>query len=74
MVRMRNDARPIGEDSPASPVGGDDAAPHADHPEDDARQSVSRDRQSTIVNQGDTNKPGLDDEGQRPAPGAHHPQ
>ena len=38
---MRNDARPIGEDSPASPLGGD---------ESDARESVTHDRQSHIVN------------------------
>ena len=37
---MRNDARPIGEDSPASPVGGDD----------DRRDSHRHDRQSHIVN------------------------
>jgi hypothetical protein len=41
---MRNDARPIGEDSPASPVGGD-AAPDADH-----RDSHKHGRQSHIVN------------------------
>ena len=38
---MRNDARPIGEDSPASPVGGDE----------NRRDSVSHDRQSPIANQ-----------------------
>ena len=37
---MRNDARPIGEDSPASPVGGDE----------NRRDSVSHDRQSQVVN------------------------
>jgi hypothetical protein len=30
---MRNDARPIGEDSPASPVGGDDAPLERERPE-----------------------------------------
>jgi hypothetical protein len=39
---MRNDARPIGEDSPASPLGGD-------HTPDD-RESVTHDRQSHVVN------------------------
>ena len=39
---MRNDARPIGEDSPASPLGGDDAP--------DRRESVTHDRQSHVVN------------------------
>jgi hypothetical protein len=39
---MRNDARPIGEDSPGSPVGGDEPA--------DNRESVTHDRQSHIVN------------------------
>lgn len=41
---MRNDARPIGEDSPASPVGGDAA------PARDDRESHKHDRQSHIVN------------------------
>ena len=41
---MRNDARPIGEDSPASPVGGDAA------PARDDRESHKHDRQSLIVN------------------------
>ena len=36
---MRNDARPIGEDQPRSPTGGDDA-----------RESVKHDRQSHVVN------------------------
>ena len=39
---MRNDARPIGEDSPGSPVGGDEQA--------DSRESVTHDRQSHVVN------------------------
>ncbi len=39
---MRNDARPIGEDSPASPLGGDDSP--------DSRESVTDDRQSHVVN------------------------
>jgi hypothetical protein len=38
---MRNDARPIGEDSPASPLGGDATAEN--------RESVTHDRQSHIV-------------------------
>ena len=37
---MRNDARPIGEDNP---LGAD--------PQSDARESVTHDRQSHIVNQ-----------------------
>ena len=37
---MRNDARPIGEDSPASPVGGNE----------DSRDSLRHDRQSHVVN------------------------
>ena len=40
---MRNDARPIGEDSPGSPVGGDEPM--------DNRESVTHDRQSHVVNQ-----------------------
>jgi hypothetical protein len=39
---MRNDARPIGEDSPASPLGGDHTP--------DSRESVTHDRQSHVVN------------------------
>jgi hypothetical protein len=43
---MRNDARPIGEDAPASPVGGG----HPDDAErDDERESVKHDRQSHVV-------------------------
>jgi hypothetical protein len=43
---MRNDARPIGEHSPASPIGGD-ASP-VDR-ETDSRDSHKHDRQSHIV-------------------------
>jgi hypothetical protein len=50
---MRNDARPIGEDSPASPVGGDQ--PPVREPSD-SRDSVARDGQSRIVNR-DTRRP-----------------
>jgi hypothetical protein len=42
---MRNDARPIGENSPASPVGGDEA-----RRDDDSRDLHKRDRQSHVVN------------------------
>ena len=45
---MRNDARPIGEDSPSSPVGGD-AEPVANQEAPDSRGSVKHDRQSHIV-------------------------
>jgi hypothetical protein len=38
---VRNDARPVGEHSPASPVGGEHT---------DARESVTHDRQSHVVN------------------------
>lgn len=44
---MRNDARPVGEDSPASPVGGHEQVPQKNR---DARDSVTHDRQSHIVN------------------------
>jgi hypothetical protein len=42
---VRNDARPIGEDSPASPVGGDEDVDR----ERDSRDSHKHDRQSHIV-------------------------
>ena len=45
---MRNDARPIGEDSPSSPVGGD-AEPVANQEAPDSRDSVKHDRQSHVV-------------------------
>jgi hypothetical protein len=45
---MRNDARPIGEDSPASPVGGDESPLESERP--DSRDSHKHDRQSHIVN------------------------
>jgi hypothetical protein len=38
---MRNDARPVGQEAPGSPVG--------EH-ETDARESVTHDRQSHVVN------------------------
>ncbi len=42
---MRNDARPIGEDQPGSPTGGEDR-----NATNDARESVTHDRQSHVVN------------------------
>jgi hypothetical protein len=50
---MRNDARPIGEDNP---LGADQQSaidPHSAirNPQSDARESVTHDRQSHIVNQ-----------------------
>ena len=47
---MRNDARPIGEDSPASPVGGD-ALP-GESARHDGRDAHKDDRQSPVVNRG----------------------
>jgi hypothetical protein len=44
---MRNDARPIGEDSPASPVGGSEGPVGSQRP--DSRDSHTHDRQSHIV-------------------------
>ncbi len=44
---MRNDARPVGEHAPDSPVGGDHA-PLGHEP--DQRDSVTHGRQSHIVN------------------------
>jgi hypothetical protein len=57
---MRNDARPLGEDSPASPVGGDahpvgenrsagDRRNHNNESGNDQRESVAHDRQSHLV-------------------------
>jgi hypothetical protein len=48
---MRNDARPIGEDSPASPVGGQ-VEPVAERRSWNGRDSVADDRQLPTVNQG----------------------
>ena len=45
---MRNDARPIGEDSPSSPVGGDSTPGDSQH-SPDKRDSHKHDRQSHIV-------------------------
>ena len=42
---MRNDARPIGEDSPASPLGGDEAV----NGETDSRDLHKHGRESHIV-------------------------
>ena len=47
---MRNDARPLGEDSPASPVGGDAADRPLESERDDSRDRVAQGRQSHIVN------------------------
>jgi hypothetical protein len=51
---MRNDARPIGEDSPASPLGGDQTL--------DNRESVTHDRQSHVVNNEAENDARRDDD------------
>jgi hypothetical protein len=45
---MRNDARPVGENSPASPVGGNDG-PVGSQQTPDSRNSHKHDRQSHIV-------------------------
>jgi hypothetical protein len=45
---MRNDARPIGEHSPGSPIGGDESP--LDSERTDKRDSVKDDRQSHIIN------------------------
>jgi hypothetical protein len=44
-MKVRNDARPIGEGSPASPVGGEDVV----NRERDSRDLHKHDRQSHIV-------------------------
>jgi hypothetical protein len=44
-MKVRNDARPIGEDSPASPIGGDDAV----NRETDSRDRLKHGRESHIV-------------------------
>ena len=60
---MRNDARPIGEASPASPMGGDQSPAGSPRPEGggeespipserpDSRGSVKHDRQTHIVHE-----------------------
>ena len=45
---MRNDARPIGQDSPASPLGGNHG-PVGSEPTADSRDSHEHDRPSQIV-------------------------
>jgi hypothetical protein len=45
---MRNDARPIGEDAPASPVGGDARPIPSERP--DSRDTVAHGRESHVVN------------------------
>ena len=67
---MRNDARPIGEDSPASPVGGHESPARDQQPE----ESAGRDRQPPVVNRHDADKPELDHDSPRPGPGAYHPE
>lgn len=47
---MRNDARPVGHDSPASPVGGDERQVESER--SDSRTSHAHDRQSHVVNRG----------------------
>jgi hypothetical protein len=54
---VRNDARPIGEGSPASPVGGDDAVNH----QSDSRDLHKHDRQSHIAHPRDEEQPRRDD-------------
>ena len=61
---MRNDARPVGEASPASPVGGDASPGYPDHGAPDGasdgaaddRDSVADDRQSHIVHKETENR------------------
>jgi hypothetical protein len=46
---MRNDARPVGEHAPASPVGGDESPIPSER--SDSRDTVGHGRESHIVNQ-----------------------
>jgi hypothetical protein len=50
---MRNDARPIGEHAPASPVGGDNDREESPLPSErsDSRDTVAHGRESHIINQ-----------------------
>jgi hypothetical protein len=45
---MRNDARPIGEHAPASPVGGEERPIPSERP--DSADTVAHGRQSHVVN------------------------
>jgi hypothetical protein len=45
---MRNDARPIGEHAPPSPVGGDERPIPSERP--DSRDTVGHGRESHVVN------------------------
>ena len=45
---MRNDARPVGEHAPASPVGGDERPIPSERP--DSRDTVAHGRESHIIN------------------------
>jgi hypothetical protein len=56
---MRNDARPVGEHAPASPVGGDAAPIPSERP--DSRDTVAHGRESHIIN-----RPAKDREPDRP--------
>jgi hypothetical protein len=53
---MRNDARPIGENSPASPVGGDASPREAER--HDGRGDHRDDHRSPIVNRGEEGNSG----------------
>jgi hypothetical protein len=62
---MRNDARPIGQDAPASPVGGRRSRGSDQRP--DGRDSAARDRQPHVIHKSpDDTEPddpnGLDDD------------
>ena len=54
---MRNDARPIGEDNPL----GADPESTIRNPQPEARESVTHDRQSHVVNQGAAENAARDD-------------
>jgi hypothetical protein len=60
---MRNDARPIGEANPleAADAQHPDSAPTSGPSAHDARESVTHDRQSSIVNQGAADNARRDD-------------
>jgi len=70
---MRNDARPVGEHSPASPLGGEDAKrrPSAE----DSARNQQRDRGGDADESSEAQREQRrDDERVRPAPGHYHPE
>jgi hypothetical protein len=66
---MRNDSRPVGEHSPASPVGGDERPIPSERP--DSRDTIAHGRDSSVVHEAsEDDQPAGPDDPVTPSSGA----